>query len=327
MIIHAVKNISQAPPAGRKFEKGAYMTNILSVRELTKRFNGKAAVDGLSFDVPSGSLFAFLGQNGAGKSTTINVLLGLLKCDGGSFEYTGLTDGEERKRQIGVVFQNNVFDDLMTVEENLTLYGKLYLAGTAVKTRRLEIIERFGLSAFVKQRFGSLSGGQKRKAEIARALFMSPRLLFLDEPTTGLDPRTRAEVWRIIHDIRRDVGMTVFLTTHYMEETADADKVVIIHKGKLVAEDSPAGLKAQYSYDRLRVTPIDAELLESQLTERGAAFECTADTYSVKMSGAESSIELLYALKSNIRSYEAVKGSMDDVFLNAVGERVQEASL
>jgi multidrug/hemolysin transport system ATP-binding protein len=121
--------------------------------------------------------------------------------------------------------------------------------------------------------------------------------------------------------------MTVFLTTHYMEETADADKVVIIHRGRLVAEDSPAGLKAKYSYDRLRITPIDAELLESQLAERGAAFKRAADTYSVQMSGAESSIELLYALKSNIRSYEAVKGSMDDVFLNAVGEQLQEVEV
>ncbi|MDR3149582.1 MAG: ABC transporter ATP-binding protein [Oscillospiraceae bacterium] len=303
------------------------MSNIISVKELTKIFDGKTAVDGLSFDVPSGSLFAFLGQNGAGKSTTINILLGLLKCDGGSFDYIGLSDGEERKRQIGVVFQNNVFDDLMTVEENLTLYGKLYLAGSAVKSRCREVIEQFGLGDFAKQRFGSLSGGQKRKAEIARALFMSPKLLFLDEPTTGLDPRTRAEVWSIIHGIRRKSGMTVFLTTHYMEETADADKVVIIHKGKLVAENSSAELKAQYSYDRLRIKPIDAALLESRLTELGAAFERTADTYSVQMSDTEHSIELLYALKSNIRSYEAVKGSMDDVFLNAVGEQLQGVNI
>jgi multidrug/hemolysin transport system ATP-binding protein len=303
------------------------MINILSVRELTKSFNGKTAVDGLSFDVPKGSLFAFLGQNGAGKSTTINILLGLLKYDGGSFEYTGLPSDDERKRQIGAVFQNNVFDDLMTVEENLELYGRLYLVGASVKTRCHEVVEMFGLGDFVKQRFGSLSGGQKRKAEIARALFMSPRLLFLDEPTTGLDPRTRAEVWGIIHSIRRNTGMTVFLTTHYMEETADADKVVIIHKGKLVAANSPAELKAEYSYDRLRLTPVDALLLETQLSERGAEFERTADTYSVRMDSAEQSIEMLYALKSNIRFYEAVKGSMDDVFLNAVGEQLREVNV
>jgi multidrug/hemolysin transport system ATP-binding protein len=279
----------------------------------------------LSFDVPGGSLFAFLGQNGAGKSTTISILLGLLKCDGGEFVYEGLSDDAERKRQIGVVFQNNVFDDLMTVEENLALYGRLYLAASEVRTRCREVVGRFELDSFVRQRFGSLSGGQKRKAEIARALFMSPRLLFLDEPTTGLDPRTRAEVWRIIHEARQTSGMTVFLTTHYMEETAEADKVVIIHKGKRVAEGSPAELKAHYSFDRLQITPVDAVLLENQLTELGTGYERTADTYSVRMDAAEQSIELLYALRANIRFYEAVRGSMDDVFLNAVGEQLREA--
>jgi multidrug/hemolysin transport system ATP-binding protein len=299
---------------------------MLTVRNLTKIFDGKTAVDNLTFNVPSGSLFAFLGQNGAGKSTTINVLLGLLRCDGGEFIYEGLAGGAERKRQIGAVFQNNVFDELMTVEENLMLYGHLYLAKSKIKPRYREVVERFGLGGFSGQRFGSLSGGQKRKAEIARALFMSPRLLFLDEPTTGLDPRTRAEVWQIIHDIRRDAGMTVFLTTHYMEETSTADKIVIIHKGRRVAEGSPAELKAQFSADRLHITPIDANLFEAQLIERGSAFERTADTYSVRMANAETSIELLYKLRKNIRFYEAAKGSMDDVFLNAVGEQLQEAN-
>jgi multidrug/hemolysin transport system ATP-binding protein len=302
------------------------MTNILSVRGLTKKFDSKTAVDGLSFDVPRGSLFAFIGQNGAGKSTTINILLGLLKRDGGEYVYEGMAGVAERKRQIGAAFQNNVFDDLMTVEENLTLYGRLYLPVSAVKSRCREIVERFGLDGFVKQRFGSLSGGQKRKAEIARALFMSPRLLFLDEPTTGLDPRARAEVWRIINEARRDSGMTVFLTTHYMEETSEADKIVIIHKGKSVAEGSPSELKARYSFDRLQITPINALLLEKQLGEYGVDYERAGGAYSARVEDTERSIELLYALRGNIRFYEAVKGSMDDVFLNAVGEQLREAN-
>jgi multidrug/hemolysin transport system ATP-binding protein len=294
---------------------------IINARNLAKSFDGKPAVDNLSFAVPSGGLFAFLGQNGAGKSTTINMLIGLVARDGGEIEYDGSTDYEAFKPHIGVVFQNNVFDELLTVEENLTLYGRLYLNGEhAVKTRLREIMSLLSLSEFAGKRVKALSGGQKRKAEIARALLACPRLLFLDEPTTGLDPKTRAEVWRILHKVRCDTGMTVFLTTHYMEEAAFADKVVIINKGKLVSEGSPAELKARYSYDRLLLTPRDADALARELTRRGFGFEKTADTYAVRMDDTAQSVDLLTALRDHLLSFEAVKGTMDNVFLNAVGE-------
>jgi multidrug/hemolysin transport system ATP-binding protein len=300
------------------------LASVLTVRGLEKSFDGVKAVDDLSFDVEEGALFAFLGQNGAGKSTTISILLGLLKADGGEIDYSG-GGYAAFKRNVGVVFQNNVFDELMSVEENLVLYGRMYLrGGAAVKARYGEILEMLSLGDCAKKRFKTLSGGQKRKAEIARALLNAPRLLFLDEPTAGLDPKTRAEVWKILCDLRRETDMTIFLTTHYMEETADADKVVIIHKGKLIAEGSPAELKSRYSYDRLLITPADGGLLEKQLSERGAGYTRTADTYNVPMKDAALSIELLYALRGNIRFYEAVKGSMDDVFLNAVGSRISD---
>jgi multidrug/hemolysin transport system ATP-binding protein len=293
---------------------------ILEVSGLRKSYGSYEAVKGLNFSLDTGSLFAFLGQNGAGKSTTIKVILGLLKADSGRIDYDCPA---EFRRQIGVVFQDNVFDEALTVEENLLLYGRLYLGkAQAVKTRYREIARLLDVEAFAKQRFASLSGGQKRKAEIARALFNSPRLLFLDEPTTGLDPKTRTEVWRILHELQKQSGMTVFLTTHYMEETADADKVVIIHQGRKVCEGSPAELKAEYSHDKLLLTPADPEHLETQLTGRSLEFTKTADSYAVKMTGAAASIELLYTLKDNLRFYEAVKGSMDDVFLNAVGENL-----
>jgi multidrug/hemolysin transport system ATP-binding protein len=295
------------------------------VENLSKAFDGKMAVDNLSFTVSKGSLFAFLGQNGAGKSTTINMLIGLLKKDGGKIQYGGSDNFAGFKDKIGVVFQNNIFDELLTVEENLLLYGSLYIDNVkAVKKRYGEINELLELASFAKKRFKTLSGGQKRKAEIARALFTSPQVLFLDEPTTGLDPKTRAEVWSLISGIKRDAGMTVFLTTHYMEETADADRVVVIHQGKHICEGSPAELKERYSFDRLLITPENSKLLERQLDERGIEYTKTADTYMLRADSAGRSIELLFELKDNIRFYEATRGSMDDVFLNAVGTKIGE---
>ena len=297
------------------------MDNILSVSRMRKRFGSVEAVRGVDFSIEAGSLFAFLGQNGAGKSTTIHMILGLLKPDEGVIDYGAFGGFDAFKRDIGVVFQNNVFDDHLTMKENLMLYGQLYLRDAGkVKTRYREICHLLALDGFDGQRFRTLSGGQKRKAEIARALFNQPRLLFLDEPTTGLDPKTRAEVWGRLDELRRESGMTIFLTTHYMEETAEADQVVIIHKGQLVCQGSPAELKAQYSRDTLRITPHDAPALEAQLAERGFALEKNGDTYAVPTRDAAQSIGLLYALKDNVRFYEAIKGSMDDVFLNAVGE-------
>ena len=299
------------------------MSKIIEINDLHKSFGEVEAVKGINFCVETGSLFAFLGQNGAGKSTTINVILGLLKADKGNVDYSAFESFEDFKQNIGVVFQNNVFDDDLSVKENLLLYGELYLKNTkAVMERFAGICRLLSLEEYAGQRFKTLSGGQKRKAEIARALFNSPRVLFLDEPTTGLDPKTRMEVWNVLHNIRRESGMTIFLTTHYMEETSNADKVIIIHKGQRVCEGSPAELKAKYSHDKLLITPYDAENLERNLSMHGFEFEKTTDTYRVKVQSTATSIELLYALKDNVRYYESVKGSMDDVFLNAVGEEI-----
>ncbi|MDR0813348.1 MAG: ABC transporter ATP-binding protein [Oscillospiraceae bacterium] len=302
--------------------------SIITVKNLTKIYGTQRAVDDLSFSVKAGSLFAFLGQNGAGKSTTINVLLNLIPKDGGTVDFEGNQNFSQYRPCVGVVFQNNVFDDLLTVEENLLLYGQLYLGGrSAVKSRYREITEILGLAEYEKKQFRRLSGGQKRKAELARALLSRPRLLFLDEPTTGLDPRTRADVWEFIHRTRKESGMTVFLTTHYMEETADADKVVVIHRGRLVCEGSPSELKAQYSSDKLLLTPIDAELLEAELRRRGLAYKKTADTYAVLTASTSAAIALLGGLSGNLRWFEAVRGSMDDVFLNAVGQQIEEEQI
>ncbi|MCL1808010.1 MAG: ABC transporter ATP-binding protein [Oscillospiraceae bacterium] len=299
------------------------MQPIIEVKSLVKRFNAKTVVDNISFAVEKRGLFAFLGQNGAGKTTTINMIIGLLSRDGGEILYEGSPDFAAYKDKIGVVFQNNILDDLLTVEENLQTYGTLYInAAKRAKARIGEIVEMLSLGGVLGQRFNTLSGGQKRKAEIARALIMSPEILFLDEPTTGLDPKTRAEVWGLIHQLKDQNGLTVFLTTHYMEETALADHVAIIDKGRMIAAGSPAELKSQYTYDKLFVTPADAGTFAEQLRELNIEATKTADTYTIRINDTADSIELLYKLKDNIRFYEMLKGSMDDVFLNVVGEKL-----
>lgn len=280
---------------------------VLDVKNLSKSYGDIKAVDSLSFTVPKGSLFAFLGQNGAGKSTTINVLIGLLRKDGGEIIYG---DGESYgafKNKIGTVFQDNILDENLTVAENMRLFGRLYLKDKAeIKGRFDEIATLLTLGGFLKQRVKNLSGGQRRKAEIARALWCRPEILFLDEPTTGLDPKTRMQVWDVINNLRKTAGLTVFLTTHYMEETADANEVVIIHKGKKAAQGSPAELKARYSSDRLLITP-----------NNGAAYE-------KQVADSREAIAYLCENRDNIRFFESRKGTMDDVFLNAVGEELTD---
>ena len=187
------------------------MAEILSVKHLSKSFGQLKAVDDLSFNVESGKLFAFLGQNGAGKSTTINMLIGTLERDGGEIVYAGDQTFTQFKEKIGVVFQNNILDNFLTVEENIKLYGRLYAENNErIKNRYEELAKLFEFKEFEKKKFKTLSGGQKRRVEVARALFNTPEILFLDEPTTGLDPKTRIDVWRVINKIRRDTGMTVF---------------------------------------------------------------------------------------------------------------------
>jgi len=295
------------------------MAEILRIEHLSKTFGTLKAVDDLSFQVERGKLFAFLGQNGAGKSTTINMLIGNLEQDGGNIYYGDNLSFRAFKEKIGVVFQNNIFDDALTVAENLKLYGRLYSkSGENVNTRYRELSEIFQFKNFEKKKFGTLSGGQKRKTEIARALFNTPEILFLDEPTTGLDPKTRIEVWEVINRIRKETGMTVFLTTHYMEETSDADEVVIIHKGRKIAEGTPSALKEKYSSDKIRIVPKDEHEFEKLIGK--VPYTKIADQYEILSKSATEEIELLNRYKDQIRYFEVVKGSMDDVFLNAVEE-------
>ncbi len=297
------------------------MAEILRVENLSKRFGQLQAVDYLSFVVESGKLFAFLGQNGAGKSTTINMLIGTLSADNGNIVYGGDKTFKQFKNKIGVVFQNNIFDELLTVEENIKLFGRLYTPNKQnIKERYEELATLFDFKSFEKKKFKNLSGGQKRRVEIARALFNTPEILFLDEPTTGLDPKTRIDVWKVVNKVRKETGMTVFLTTHYMEETGDADEVVIIHNGKKIAEGTPAELKEKYSCDKVKIVPKNQKRFEKLVG--GMKYERVADHFEFLFKDANAEIELLEKYKNEIKFFEVLRGSMDDVFLNAVGENV-----
>lgn len=297
------------------------MDMILTVEHLVKKYKEVVAVNDISFAVKRGSLFAFLGPNGAGKSTTINVITTLLEKDSGEVKINGISDDKYFREKIGVVFQNNVLDDVLTVKENLIYRGALYLkTKEKVLERYNELAEFLNLTDFENQRFKTLSGGQKRRTEIARALFANPEILLLDEPTTGLDPETRQMVWKVIESLKNDKGITIFLTTHYMEEAANADHVVIIDKGNILVEGTPAYLKETYSFDRFKVVPFDKEKLKEDLKKMMRTYEKIADQFILTVKDTKETLDLIRDLKDNIKQLEVVKGSMDDVFINVIGK-------
>lgn len=296
------------------------MDAIIRVEHLAKSYGDIKAVNDISFLVKRGSLFAFLGPNGAGKSTTINVMTTLLDADSGVVYLNEKTDESYFRTKIGVVFQGNVLDDDLTVKENLFYRGALYLnSKKAVKERYDELANYLNLHEFENQRFKTLSGGQKRRAEIARALFSNPEILLLDEPTTGLDPETRQIVWKVIEDLQKNKNMTIFLTTHYMEEAANADHVVIINKGKIVAEGTPAQLKDTYSQDRLKIVANDKKEMLTWLEKNKREYKKVADQFIIPVEDSREAIQIIEEIKLNIRQFEMIQGTMDDVFLEVIG--------
>jgi len=301
------------------------MDAIIKVDHLVKSYGEIKAVRDISFLVRRGSLFAFLGPNGAGKSTTINVMTTLLDADSGQVYLNEQTDEAYFRQKIGVVFQGNVLDDDLTVKENLVLRGALYLNNKkAVKERYHQLAEYLNLHEFENQRFKTLSGGQKRRAEIARALFSNPEVLLLDEPTTGLDPETRQVVWKVIEDLRTNKNMTIFLTTHYMEEAANADHVVIINKGVIVAEGTPAQLKDRYSQDRLKIVPEDKQVLRDWLDQQKRVYQKVSDQFVIPVEDSKEAIKIITILKDNIKQFEMIQGTMDDVFIEVIGGDIHE---
>lgn len=298
------------------------MKNIIEINHLSKSFGEVKAVNGLSFRVKEGELFAFLGVNGAGKSTTINIMCGQLSADDGEITIDGMSlDGNESeiKRKIGVVFQNSVLDSALSVLDNLESRAALYgLSGEKLRQRVSELAKLLDFSDLLKRQVGKLSGGQRRRIDIARALIHSPRILILDEPTTGLDPQTRKLLWNVISDLRREEKMTVFLTTHYMEEAADADYVVIIDSGRISAEGTPLELKNKYSGDFITLYGADMALVEAI----GVPYEKLRDACRLSVANTGEATKLIIAHPELFCDYEITKGKMDDVFLAVTGKKL-----
>lgn len=304
-----------------------YMAAIIRVEGVRKAYGPVLAVDGIRFEVERGQLFAFLGPNGAGKSTTIDMISTLLRPDAGVLEVDGLQvgrDDKEIRRKIGVVFQDGLLDPLLTVRENLRVRGSFYgLRGADLEVAVDRASEVCGVTEFLDRRYGKLSGGQRRRSDIARALVNTPEILFLDEPTTGLDPQTRSNIWRTIKELRESRGMTVFLTTHYMEEAAEADYVVVIDKGRIAAEGTPASLKERYTRDRLVASTSCPGELASVLEREGWRVRVLGDQVSVELADPFEALDLVARHRERIGSFEVLKGTMDDAFIAVTGKEMR----
>lgn len=299
--------------------------NAITVKNLSKKYKDLLAVDNISFEVKEGEFFAFLGENGAGKSTTINMLCTILEKTDGEvkvFDYNLGTDDDAIRDSIGIVFQNSVLDKKLSVKENLYTRGSYYGLTKKEVDKRLEPInERFELNEIWNRGYEKLSGGQRRRVDIVRALLNNPKILFLDEPTTGLDPMSRKVVWDYIDYLRKEKHMTIFLTTHYMEEVRDADRVVILDKGHIVADDTPAGLKSRYTNSKLIWYTKDSD--ENSGLINGFEYSYEADHYVINLPKEGFDItDYLNRNKEKITDYEVIKGSMDDVFLNLTGRKM-----
>jgi len=302
------------------------MNKIIEVDNLIKNYQNVEAVKKISFTVDEGAFFAFLGINGAGKSTTINILCTVLEKTSGNVRIGGYSldkQPDKIRDLIGIVFQTTVLDEYLTVKENLFSRASYYGLSRSQAARKINrLVEIFSLEEIFNRRYGKLSGGQKRRVDIARALINEPKILFLDEPTTGLDPQTRIQVWSIIHKLRKDTGLTVFLTTHYMEETSECDNVVIIDNGEIVANDSPNNLKNNYAHNRLVWYTQQDENIECQLSKKNLEFKYANSAYKIKIADSNMATKIINEMSVN--DYEVIKGDMDDVFLNITGKRLGE---
>lgn len=299
------------------------MQNIIEINNLDKSFQDVHAVNDLSLRVKEGELFAFLGVNGAGKSTTISIMCGMLAKDGGKVFIDGKDvdkDMREIAKELGVVFQNTVLDAKLSVKDNLTSRAALYgITGKEAKQRIANLAELLEFKDILNRTFGKLSGGQKRRVDVARALLNNPKILILDEPTTGLDPEARKALWSVVTTLRKNQNMTVFLTTHYMEEAADADYVVILDSGKISAEGTPLELKNNYTGDFVTIYNVD----EDKIKALGLPYENIRDAVRIAVKNTEEARDLIVGHPDLFTDFEITKGKMDDVFLAVTGKKLE----
>lgn len=285
----------------------------IKVENLTKHYGEFTAVNHISFEVEKGAMLGFLGVNGAGKTTAINMISTLIAPDEGEVSVCGEVLGKDNdsiRRKIGIVYQQNYLDDILSVRENLMCRGVIHgVDRRHAKEQILKLTEILKLEDILDKRYKFLSGGQKRRSEIAAALMHTPEILFLDEPTTGLDPATRIDVLETVKNLQEKEKMTVFLTTHYMEEAAGADQIIIMDKGSIIASGTPFSLKEKYAKDKLRLFYQGGEVKE------------------IALGGTMEALGILEKEKSRLEGFEVIQGNMDDVFLNAVGKSLREESL
>ena len=304
------------------------MSKIIEVHNFTKAYGDQLAVDNISFDVDEGSVFAFLGPNGAGKTTTINTLCTILEKTSGSLKIAGHdvnADQAKVRRDIGIVFQESTLDSNLTVEENLALHCDFYnVPKEEVRERIGFALDLVGLLDWQKAMVKSLSGGMKRRVEIARGLVHFPKVLFLDEPTTGLDPQTRANIWDYICTVQKQKNMTIFMTTHYMDEAEICDKVAIIDHGKIVAFDTPSHLKRMHTSDIVKIKTFDGIGLQEYLRKNEIAFSVKDDLFMVQSGSIPATLDLLSRWKDSIIDFEVHKGTLNDVFIAITGKEIRK---
>ena len=304
------------------------MSHIIEVSDLHKSYGTVQAVKGISFYVETGKLFAFLGPNGAGKSPTIDMICTFLKPDSGSVIVDGNTLGKQDnaiRHSIGAVFQDGLLDSRLTVSENLRSRGAFYgLTGKALDKAVNQALAAVDIENLAKRYYGKLSGGQRRRCDIARALVNTPKILFLDEPTTGLDPQTRKAVWNTILGLQKEKNMTVFLTTHYMEEAAEADYVIVIDSGEIAAKGTPSSLRQQYASDKLTLISSETDTVEKVLKEKGVTYNKSADRIVVNLNHTLDALPLAEACKPYISGFEVTAGTMDDAFIGITGKEIRE---
>ncbi|EAE7467051.1 ABC transporter ATP-binding protein [Listeria monocytogenes serotype 1/2a] len=299
---------------------------MIKLTNVVKKFGKIEAVKGINLEVEKGSLFAFLGENGAGKSTTLSMICTESEPTSGEIyiddEKLTFKNRKLFRQKLGVVFQENVLDDLLTVRENLYNRASLYWKTKAEITERLALVSSImGIEDILNRRFEKLSGGQKRRAEIARAIMHDPEILLLDEPTTGLDPKTRVSVWKIIDYLREELGMTVFLTTHYLEEAKDADQLAVIHKGKIIAQGTPTNIRSRFSVDKIFF--YDAKVAELQKIMKKANLPFKVSKATMRVDVINQDVEILAILNQAAGlygSFEVIKGNLDDAFISMIKE-------
>jgi multidrug/hemolysin transport system ATP-binding protein len=295
---------------------------IIKVTDLKKNYGPIEAVRGISFSINEGEFVSLLGPNGSGKTTTVSMMCTILSIDSGSVEIDGLTVGkndEAIRRLLGVVFQNNRLDSILTVKENLTVRGRLYgLPSKVVEDRIDHLLSVTGASELINRKYGTLSGGEKRKVDIARALLHSPKILILDEPTTGLDPESRLKIWQMITDLRKQENVTILLTTHYLEETNASDNIIVLKEGLIQIIGTPSEIKETYSQNILIIRPTNLDELQDRLKKQNISFEINNEAVIIPIQNTKDSIPIINLSQDLIESYEVKQGSMDEAFMSVL---------